>query len=117
MTPTKEVMHTPGPWTATNPRKWLGGTDHCKCSVRYGSLLLGNAIAEVYLGGPGALRSDVESVQANARLIAAAPELLNALRDIVVSAHNGNEPGQIMIAGGLIDSAEAAIRKALTGQA
>lgn len=41
-------------------------------------------------------------------------ELLEALDAIVTSAHNGNEPGQtwIMVAGGLIDSAEAVIRKA-----
>jgi hypothetical protein len=55
---------------------------------------------------------------ANARLIAAAPELLEALEALVTSAHNGNEPGQtwIMVAGGLIDSAESAIRKVMGEQ-
>lgn len=44
----------------------------------------------------------------------AAPEMLEALEAIVASAKNGNEPGQtwIMLAGGLIEPAEAAIRKA-----
>jgi hypothetical protein len=42
------------------------------------------------------------------------PELLTVLEAIVTSANNGNEPGRtwIMVAGGLIDSAEAAIKKA-----
>jgi hypothetical protein len=50
----------------------------------------------------------------NAQVMAAAPQLLEALEAIVNSAHNGNEPGQtwVMIAGGLVDVAEAAIRAA-----
>lgn len=43
-------------------------------------------------------------------------QLVEALQAIVQSAHNGNEPGQtwIMIAGGLIDDAEAALVTSLS---
>ncbi|WP_312784637.1 hypothetical protein [Brevundimonas sp.] len=44
----------------------------------------GNAICIVYMGGPGATGSTQEAVEANARLIAAAPDLLEALE-----AHQG----------------------------
>jgi hypothetical protein len=75
--------HTPGPWTATDPHQWLADTPRFKSSIRYGSTKLGNSIAEVYLGGPGGLKCDAESVNANARLIAAAPDLLEALERLV----------------------------------
>ena len=58
---------------------WVAG--RWKCSVRVGDSRRGNSIAEVYLGGKGALLTDRESVEANARLIAAAPAMLEALED------------------------------------
>jgi hypothetical protein len=72
---TGSTKHTSGPWTATDPHQWLANTPRYKSSIRYGATNLGNSIAEVYLGGPGALNCDAESVNANACLIAAAPEL------------------------------------------
>lgn len=41
----------------------------------------GNVLAIVHMGGPGATSSTKESVEANARIIAAAPELLDAAED------------------------------------
>lgn len=60
------TKHTPGPWEAEVRTPigityvWQGGTE--------------NAIAKVYAGV-------IEDAEANARLIAAAPELLDALKD------------------------------------
>jgi hypothetical protein len=82
---TESKQHTPGPWTATESHKWLANTPRYKSSIRYGATNLGNSIAEVYLGGPGALNCDAESVNANARLIAASPDLLEALNRMLVS--------------------------------
>jgi hypothetical protein len=94
-----EAKFTPGPWTATDPHKWLANTPRFKCSVRYGTTNLGNSIAEVYLGGPGALSADAESVNANARLIAAAPELYEALRGLMNLTDQGREGGLILSRG------------------
>ena len=107
-----KVQHTPGPWTATDPHTWLANTPRFKCSIRYGTQRLGNSIAEVYLGGPGALKCDAESVNANARLIAAAPDLLEALRLLVRdNIHRAKLIGT-EINWAAIHQAEAAIAKA-----
>ena len=91
-----DAKYTPGPW---------------KFLKEFGRV---ETESEVIAYVAGRVKPEFEIAFANGRLIAAAPELLEALEAIVASAHNGNEPGQtwIMIAGGLIDSAEAAIRKA-----
>lgn len=74
--------YTPGPWSVGHTRK--SRTDPAfgpfhETPVHVGSYEnRGNALAVVYLGGDGALRSDVESVEANARLIAAAPDVVKA---------------------------------------
>jgi hypothetical protein len=59
----------------------------------------------------------VEVLHGKAPLLVAAPDMLEALIALVDSAHNGEEPGQtwVMVAGGLIDQAEAAIKKAQGG--
>lgn len=62
------TKHTPGPWEAEVRTPigityvWQGGTE--------------NAIAKVYAGV-------IEDAEANARLIAAAPELLDALQSLL----------------------------------
>lgn len=61
--------HTPGPWTNSPPRVSLDGD----CFV-YGPE--GLAIARVY----GVCPRDTDAREANARLIAAAPELYEALK-------------------------------------
>jgi hypothetical protein len=126
MTPTNEAKHTPGPWRIDADQVADEATR--KICERYGiqesrgTGILGDIKQHEHnesYSVVAVVNDNLWECEANANLIAAAPELLTALRDIVVSAHNGNEPGQtwITIAGGLIDSAEAAIRKALTGQA
>ena len=71
----KDARHTPGPWkaveAASNPPGWLWVQN-----------------------GPGALLADVhqnvniplDARNANARLMAAAPELLEALQEIITAA-------------------------------
>ena len=82
-----ESKHTPGPWTICQERRQivdprLGEWWEIPIAVGEGATI-GNALAVVYMGGPGATRNDVESLKANARLFAAAPDLLAALKRAV----------------------------------
>lgn len=61
-----ETKHTPGPWAARKPDDIGGSRVYADC--KGGSLI----------ATPGYMRDESES-EANARLIAAAPELLEAL--------------------------------------
>jgi hypothetical protein len=94
-----ETKHTPGPWTCEVSEESPNG------------LVLGRAgedvVAEIQSNGQTATE-----VMANARLIAAAPELLGALEHMVAVANwsttiQSEEQFDAMIA-----DAEAAIRKA-----
>jgi hypothetical protein len=93
----KKAMHTPGPWEAVeapyNPKGWLW-----------------------IKNGPGALLADVhqnaniplEVRNANARLMAASPDLLAALKAILNSGElDGRAPDK------LIEIAKDAISKAI----
>mgnify|MGYP001296974478 FL=1 len=96
--PTNDARHTPGPWKAVeaayNPPGWLWVQN-----------------------GPGALLADVhqnvniplDARNANARLMAAAPELLEALQEIITAADG--EGWSQLDAG--FTKARAAIAKAL----
>ena len=72
--------HTPGPWIVCTPSD---STDYL--CIEEDSQLVGEAstIAEVNLGGEG-ISEQIGS--ANARLIAAAPDLLAALQEIIKQA-------------------------------
>lgn len=95
---TDDARHTPGPWKAVeaayNPPGWLWVQN-----------------------GPGALLADVhqnknialDARNANARLIAAAPELLEALQEIIAAADG--EGWSQLDAG--FTKARAAVAKAL----
>lgn len=95
MVTSNQSAHTPGPWSVghTRPVKWGFKNEytHWSVPVHVGPFeTRGNSLADVHSGGPGALQpSDREAVEANARLIAAAPELLDALKRIDTELENG----------------------------
>ena len=96
---TNETKHTPGPWEA------VGLT---VCQVPPGG-------REIIFGAHNTRSGDKDERQANARLIAAAPELLEALREFVslmpsAEGLGGHAPiGAFQI---VADLARAAIAKA-----
>lgn len=96
---TPKSQHTPGPWEAG---QWNNTWETAK--VRH--VLTGNILADVFGKSPVAT--------ANARLIAAAPELLEALRELVTRCDG--EPG-VRADGSNIDTmqAHAALDKAEGG--
>lgn len=94
--------HTPGTWSI-NPK---GGTPMVGIDLQDGGELL--PIVEVVYGYNNA------EAKANARLIAAAPELLDALRNLINACYKADlyEELSEIIDGGLLDAAESAIAKA-----
>ena len=89
---TNETKHTPGPWEA------VGLT---VCQVPPGG-------REIIFGAHNTRSGDKDERQANARLIAAAPELLEALRGLVETSETRD---RLAIEDALIH-ARAAIAKA-----
>lgn len=93
---TSETKHTPGPWNYSGP---------CEMTGRY----------SIYHNGPLAYCADTTVTpgdgEANARLIATAPDLLVALRELV--ADNMGHPKGVTVP--QLDKARAAIAKA-TGE-
>jgi hypothetical protein len=82
--------HTPGPWTI---RERKGKT--CFSSGAIESLICagtGNGFCLVELGGNAATSCQPKDVRANAYLIAAAPELLQELRNIADAKPSTWEP-------------------------
>ncbi len=81
------MKHTPGPWRVKN------NTGKTPGSCEYGYQIIpqkGNGpIALVYYG-TGVISSK-ETQQANAKLIAAAPEILKALQDLIFDAQTKYE--------------------------
>lgn len=98
------AKHTPGPWVA---REWV-----CRAKTSVGrasdNLLGFEQIAEC--SGNGRQVSP-EQEEADARLIAAAPDLLAALRDVIDGLSMGDQEGLIEYAPQMI-AARAAIAKA-----
>lgn len=79
------AKHTPGPWSIwknSSRKQTAEGLRHM-LDVHQGTLdNYGRAIANVISGGPQAKAHDYDDVMANALLIAAAPELLEIVRDM-----------------------------------
>lgn len=96
---TNEAQHTPGPWMVTERNTGersalLVSKDDC---MNFG------AIAEVYPWNPGG------DPQANAHLIAAAPDLYEALHEILNYIGGADGP---LLDSYVMDRAEAALAKA-----
>ena len=95
-----EMKHTPGEWFT---HREGFSTVYVECRIG------GGLIQEVAACGPTAAGS--EQQEANARLIAAAPELLEALQDCVTALHDLDYTAPEL------GPARAAIAKALGEQA
>lgn len=81
-----KTSYTEGPWSISEPSKSIFSNmpEQWRCAVHVGEgAQRGNALAIVYLGGDGAINSTKEAVEANAKLIAAAPTLLDACRALL----------------------------------
>lgn len=74
-----DTKHTPGPWTVRDHGKDMNSESNIYVHVG-GEKNYGNPILKVVMGGHGALNSDNDSLIANAKLIAAAPDLLEAIQ-------------------------------------
>lgn len=97
--------HTPGPWTVQE-------REHSFRVVDSRALKFDNSRLCDVQHWAGATRGpDREEARANARLIAAAPELLEALKLCAVLVHDGNRQGDAAI-----EAAHAAIAKATGGE-
>lgn len=103
MDATERPAHTPGPW---KPRG-------SHLALDFGIVVEDKyVIAEVFSDIRQAAHIDIEEARANARLIAAAPDLLAALTDCVTAMtalHCGKESRD-----SIIEAARAAISRATT---
>ena len=99
------IAHTPGPWTAPNP---ASGED---VTVTAYTPLHKNPISIARVYGPGILSRATAARAANARLIAAAPELFSLFANIA-SCGKGDGPIDKAWFFGVIDLARATIAKA-----
>lgn len=107
MTNTK---HTPGPWIAAKGAGWLVTRPNAQ-ERREAAIAVGMTPAVTIVGTPYNWFDEEES-EANARLIAAAPELLEALKALVNNCAD-YEPWQRPCL--TFDNARAAIAKAEGG--
>ena len=83
MTTTKVVGHTPGPWTPHRYPQIGGG---------YGWTIQAGASRGISVANlaPGLTSDRIEPIcEANARLIAAAPEMLQSLKEAIDLDHSG----------------------------
>ena len=98
------AKHTPGPWTAT----WTHGS---RCAIHCGAWMSQGTVAVVLAAGNDGDFSR-ETAEATARLIAAAPDLLDALESLITLAKVANVGGTSMYASPAVVKAIAAIAKA-----
>lgn len=105
------AKHTPGPWFVEAGSEWqttnaFGSTHSITVVDQYGDVGLSDeSVAKVFA-------TNAEVASANARLIAAAPELLEALQVMLGTAGEDMTPAQRLP---IMEKARAAIRKA-TGE-
>lgn len=96
----EQAQHTPGPWQFQTVRTSVG-LCHKVGLFPYKPGKLNSACIYVDYPGGGSVEAEL---LANAHLMAAAPDLLSALENLVASVNDG--------AGGAVDDARAAIAKA-----
>jgi hypothetical protein len=103
-------MHTPGPW-ATEASINTDASDLVIVTKDYEYRIADTYVPSHHDG----MAVPIEEAEANARLIAAAPELLIAL-DRILRAHesgnNGAVMGEVTLCEFFVDTARAAIAKA-----
>jgi len=101
----KPTQHTPAPWTIEKPQKGQDGFPH-NLNINYEATQRAVYIASI----PGAVH--INEAEANARLIAAAPELLEACEN-VIKYHRDNDSGEGELYGlDFITTCVNAVRKA-----
>lgn len=117
-----EVKHTPGPWVVTGVSMTTGNVSvgmkehriviaEVTNAASFGDMIAG----AMKRGGGGFDQSDCHTQMANARLIASAPDLLDALKHLSSVYENiwvKMSDGEMAIVRGAWDVAEAAIAKA-----
>jgi hypothetical protein len=106
------AVHAPGPWRLC---AHLRNNDECKCGYRGGIWDASGEFQICEMGGSPehdgtkmVAEFDRPTTQANARLIAAAPDLLEALVEVV----NSWEQGDVFAGHAAIGTAKAALAKA-----
>lgn len=96
---------TAGPWSVPH---FANDESGCSCAYVFSESQRGfGSVATVSFGGED---EDYETAKANAKLIAAAPDLLEALQSIIINA----DPR--LFSDGQLEQAKRAIAKALTSQ-
>ena len=87
--------YTKGPWTAGQAvlrlNRYLEADIHVGAPEN-----IGNIIATVFMGGGGATLNNKPAVEANAHLIAAAPEMFEALRDLSIFYGDDTEAREVL---------------------
>ena len=78
------MEHTPGPWTAEGIRHMPNSNIHIVAKNHLGEIVANDNHSIAICAGP--------DKRANARLIAAAPMLLEALKGVSNNAHTEDEP-------------------------
>lgn len=90
----QETTHTPGPWTVTESSRPGNGTGWRDIVATY-------ACGAIYVG---------EALEENATLIAAAPELLEALRELLLERYALENPEQFDADGNWTSDSPASVK-------
>jgi hypothetical protein len=77
-----ENKHTPGPWSWERPSRIMLDAGAQRYALYTGTELKPNWVAEIHFSKHDVINKGMEENAANARLIAAAPELLEALEKL-----------------------------------
>jgi hypothetical protein len=93
--------HTPGPWTAISDPLHF----HSLTTIIAGNVVQGIPQMRIDVGG----KVDITELEANARLIAAAPDLLEALEALVTQVSNSHAYEELADARAAIDKAKGEV--------